>query len=314
MPNVRERLKRLLLGRTNFPQQFTLGLQNPQRAVDVYLYGAGDPLDVTESHMMACGAPLTICIGLSEKKAECIQDAGVTLRFFEHGSTSMLGEIGLLHVSTIRAGKQGLCLFHVASYKNNCLSRPKLWAHYLQYARSFRPDQNPDVPITRREARAMIIFYLCPRPVALVTAVEGERGNMFPMNLMGHVGDGYFAFALNSHRAAAPLVDRTRRVVLSSVPLQESAVAVSLRSNHRKASIAWNDLPFPLMRPGKIDMPVPAFALDASEMQVEAAYPLGSHTLFLAKTVATENFGKGPHFFTAHGLYQAWKQRHPATT
>src|SRR5580658_10008693 len=106
MPNVREKLKRLLLGRTNFPQQVTLGLQEPQRAVDVYLYGAGHPLDVTQCHMMACGAPLTICIGLSEEVAECIPGATLALRFFGHGSASMLGEIGLRYVSIITAGKQ----------------------------------------------------------------------------------------------------------------------------------------------------------------------------------------------------------------
>jgi len=311
MRSVRDGLKHLLLGRTNFPQQFTLGLQEPQDLVDVLLCGLGEPLNVTQTHMMACGAPLTICVGLSPALAERVHGARLTLKFSDRGLGSTLGEISLRHVSTITAGEQRLCMFHVADYANYCLPRLRLWAHYLQYARSFRPDQNPDVPITRREARAMIIFYLCPRPVVLVTVEVGESRNMFPMNLMGYVGDGYFAFALNSHRCVAPLVDRARRVVLSTVPLQEAATAVSLRSNHRKASIPWSDLPFPLIRPDRITMPVPAFALDAREMQVEAAYPLGSHTLFLAKTVNSERFARGSHFFSAHGLYQAWRQRTP---
>ena len=43
----------------------------------------------------------------------------------------------------------------------------------------------------------------------------------------------------------------------------------------------------------------------AREMEVEAAYPLGSHTLFVAKIVSEEQLAYKPQFFDMHGLYFA---------
>jgi flavin reductase (DIM6/NTAB) family NADH-FMN oxidoreductase RutF len=204
-------------------------------------------------------------------------------------------------------GTRQLCLFQVTGYRNHCLPLLRTWTHYLQYARAQRRNRDSDVPITTRETRAMIVFYLCPRPVALVTVEDTQARNMFPMNLMGPVGDGYFAFALNSHRTAAPLVERARRVVLSSIPLKQSTLVSRLGANHRRLSIEWDQLPFATVRPRTIDVPVAEFALKVREMRVEAVRPLGSHTLFVAKTIAEENLGEGPQLFSAHGMYQAWR-------
>jgi len=309
---LRNALKRLLLGGpTSFPQQFILGQQDPQSAVDVWLYGLGNRINVTNLHMMACGAPLTLCIGFDrEQSAGVLAGKPIFLRFQERdGKQRVFGEIGLRFVSSFNAGTRVLCLFHTTHYKNYSLPPFYLWTHYLLYARSQRQTKDKDVPITAREVRAMIVFYLCPRPVVLVTVVDGETGNMFPMNLMGAMGDGYFAFSLNSHRAAAPLVKRIGKVVLSTIPLEEAPRVSRLGSNHRKASIEWSQLPFPLLRPDAIDAPIPSFTLKARKLQVEAVRDLGSHTLFVAKMVAEERLGEGQQFFVAHGLYQAITQR-----
>jgi flavin reductase (DIM6/NTAB) family NADH-FMN oxidoreductase RutF len=308
MYKVRNALKRLLLGPVNFPQTVTLGLQAPQSRVAVRLHGLGADFDVTQNHMLASCAPLTICIGFDPKQAVNADLTGrFTLCFHEQEEEQrLLGKIGLRFVSSIRVGERKLCFFQMTHYKNLSLSPLHLWAHHLQYARTYEPERNQDVPITLREARAMIVFYLCPRPVALVTVIEGRQGNMFPMNLMGHVGGGYFAFALNSQRCAAPLVDRVRQVTLSTVPLQQAAVASKMGANHRKPSIDWGQLPFPTITPEGVHAPIPAFALGVREMQVVAAHPLGSHTLFVAKTMTEQRFANGPEFFTAHGLYRAW--------
>ncbi len=312
IPQAPKIVKRMLLGLTKIPSKVDLGLQYPQSEVDVWLHGLRVPLDVTHRHLMACGAPLTICVGFDSEHAETeTLNKRLTLRFHEHaGSQQFLGEIGLRFVSSFNVGTQQLCLFHTTYHKNCCLSWPRLWAQYVRHARARRKNKakNLDVPITTPEARAMIVFYFCPRPIALVTVEEAQARNMFPMNLMGSVGNGYFAFGLNSSRAAAPLVERARRVVLSSVPLEQSSVVSKLGSNHRKSSIDWSQLPFAIIRPNTIDAPVAAFALTVREMQIEVVRPLGSHTLFVAKTIAEERLADGPQLYNVHGIYQARQQ------
>jgi flavin reductase (DIM6/NTAB) family NADH-FMN oxidoreductase RutF len=312
MNRFRKILKRILLGQSSLPQKVDFGLYEPQSEVDVWFEGLSNRLDVTHTHLMACGAPLTIGIGFEPEQVEKEKFNGkFALRFQEHaGNRRLLGEIGLRFVSTIKAGTQQLCLFHVTYSRNFCLPPLRLWMHYLQYARAHRKtrDRDRDVPITTRETRALVVFYCCPRPSVLVTVGGAKAGNMFPMNLMGSVGNGYFAFALNSSRAAAPLVERARRVVLSSVPPEKSSIVSSLGANHRKSSIDWRELPFDTVRPGAIDAPVAAFAIRAREMQVESIRQLGSHTLFVARTITEECLSDGPQLFSAHGIYHQWRR------
>jgi len=307
LQKVRNTLKRMLLGPVNYPQKINFACEDPQQRVTVWLHGLGERVDVTQRHMMACCAPLTICIGLEQEQSEHVKSGRkLTLRFHANAADQcFLGEIGLRYISSFTVGAQQLCLFRVTHHRNHCLPLLYLWAHYLQYTRTYEPERNHDVPITLREARALIVCFLCPRPVVLVTVVDGQAGNMFPMNLMGPVGGGYFAFALNSHRSAAPLVNRARRVVLSSVPLEQATVVSKMGANHRKPSIEWNELPFATITPDTFNAPVPSFALESREMQVVVAHPLGSHTLFVARTIAEQHFADGPQFFTAHGLFRA---------
>jgi flavin reductase (DIM6/NTAB) family NADH-FMN oxidoreductase RutF len=306
---ARKMLLRMLLGSMDFPQKIDIGLEDPQAEIDVWLHGLGERLNVTQTHMMACGAPFTICIGFPEDFAASAQfDNRLALRFHERsGAHRCIGEIGLRFVSSLRAGTRQLCLFRMADCKNHSISSLRLWMLYWQYARASR---SADVPITERELRAVHIFYVCPRPVALVSVVHGNSANLFPMDLMGSVGDGYFAFALGSGKAAAAIVERAGRVVLSSVPFEQAAVATKLGANHRKSSIDWKELPFPMMKPGTIDALVPSFALRAREMKIEVVHPLGSHTFFVARTIADEHFGDGPQLFNAHGTSKLWIKSH----
>ena len=303
-------LREWLLGPWDLAYQWTLGLEDPQSDVSVWLHGLGPARDVTESHLMACGSPFTICIGFDQKDDSSIRSAEhLTLHFYENSGHQRLGEIKLGFVSSLRVDSQTLCFFRAVASRNYCLPRRYLWPRSLRNSLQQRSAKDGDVPITARESRAMAVFYVCPRPVVLVSVADGQEGNMFPMNVMGPVGNGYFAFGLNSSRSAAPLVERAGRAVLSSIPFERASMATSLRTNHRKSSIDWNQLPFATSTPQGFGVPVPDFAMRIREMQVEAIHKLGSHTLFVSKTIRDKWLTKGPQFFVAHGIYHAWLQR-----
>ncbi len=308
---ARQAVKRILLGPSDFPQQCMVGLTDPQSEIAVWLHGLGTPRDVTSNHLMACGAPFIIGIGFEGKESTVpMGKSRLSLRLRERGrDQQLLGEIGLQYDSTLVVGTQQLCLFQIKNYSNYCLSKPRLWARYLQYARMQQGTHHSDVPITTREVHAMIVFYICPRPVVLVSVEDGDKKNMFPMNLMGPIGNDYFAFALNSSRAVAPLVESAGRVALSSVPLEYASIARQLGCNHKRGSTDWNQLKFATTPSPTIGVQVPEFALRVREMQVEAAQRIGSHTLFVAKMISDNRLRDGLQFFVVHGMYQAWRQK-----
>ncbi|HVN77719.1 MAG TPA: flavin reductase [Terriglobia bacterium] len=307
---ARKVLKRILLGPSEFPQQCALGLRDPQSEVSVWLHGLGSPRDVTHSHMMACAAPLTIGIGFHGPGEPALgEGARLSLSFREQDERAQcLVKIYLQHSKTLPVGNHELYLFKVLSCRNHCLPKIRLWTRYLYYAyRRWR--QTPEVQMTAREVHSMIAFFVCPRPVVLVSVTDGRVSNIFPMNLMGPIGGNYFSFALNSTRPVTSLVERAGRVALSSLPMEYTSLAYELAKNHKREHADWNLLPFSTRLSTRLGLPVPEFSLRVRELQIEATRKMGSHTLFVARIIQDESWADGLQFFTVHGFYQAWRQR-----
>ncbi len=150
----------------------------------------------------------------------------------------------------------------------------------------------------------MMVMFLCPRPVVLVTAMEERSGNIFPMNLMGSLGDGYFSFALNAERQASRCVRRVERVALSSVPYDKQKEARELGKQHMQTSADWDRLPFGIRRCLQFEVPVLEFALSVREVKIRVARDLGSHTFLSVRLCGRKKCAEAPAFFMIHGMYQ----------
>jgi flavin reductase (DIM6/NTAB) family NADH-FMN oxidoreductase RutF len=307
---ARRAVQKIVFGDTFLPQEFFLGLADPQTEIAVWLHGMGSPLDVTWRHTMACAAPLTVCISFDEDQKPRKKDLErLTLKFCERdGRQRVLGKIDLKLSTIIPDAGLVLVLFEVRSSTNYCLPKVRLWAHYLFHAYSqLRKADKSDVKMSLLERRAAMVMFIRPHPVSLVSLVDEVGGNIFPMNLMGDLGNGHFAFALKDSRRAAHLVERTRRIALSSVPLSQASLAYQLAINHTKECIEWNQLSFATKASATFNIPVPVFTQRVREMEVTKVHNIGSHILFLARIMRDETFSNGPGLSVIHGFYQAWR-------
>lgn len=294
------------------PQEFFIGLSDPQTEITVSLHGMGEPLDVTWRHSMACAAPFTVCIALDENKTPPQKDLDtLSLQFCERdGQKQVLGEIGLKLVTTISVAGKELILFEARSSTNYCLPKIRLGAHYLLHSYlDAKKTNSSEMKMSFLERRAAMVAFICPHPVALVSLNDDFGGNVFPMNLMGELGDGYFAFALKDSRRAAHLVERAGRVAVSSLPLSQAPLAYQLAVNHTRDSIAWDQLPFATKMSSAFNIPVPVFALRVREMEIRKVHSIGSHTFFVAQIIRDETFSKGLELCVVHGFYQAWRMK-----
>ena len=303
-------IQKIVFGDTFLPQEFFLGFEDPQTEITVWLHGMGSPLDVTRRHSMACAAPLTICIAFDEDEKPDEKDLRcLTLKFCErNGQERVLGEIGLKMTTIILEAGLAIVLFEVRSSTNYCLPKMRLLAHYLLHAYSQLRKVDPSgMKMSFLERRAAMVMFILPHPVSLVSLADEAGGNIFPMNLMGDLGDGYFAFALKDSRRAAHLVERTGRIALSSVPLSQASLAYQLAVNHTKESIEWDQLPFATKMSATFNIPVPVFTQRVREVEVIKVHNIGSHILFVARIVHDETFSKGLGLSVIHGFYQAWR-------
>jgi hypothetical protein len=317
---TRGAIRKLAFGDTNLPQEFTIGLNEPQTLTTVWLHGLSAPIDVTQRYTTACCAPLLIGIALdsdqvSTKAAGGRQDAGnranLRLQFCEQtGEKRLLGEIRLILRECIAFGNSQLLLCEVKAATNFCLPATRLCAHYLLLAWSeWRRVDTAGIRMSFLEMRAAMITFIRPHPLALVS-IRGEAGgNMFPMNLMGDLGHGYFAFALKDSRLAAHQVARAGQLTLSNVPLPLCSTAFAMAVNHTRQSIDWKQLPFEVRSSATLEIPVPVLAPRVRELEVERVFKLGSHNLFVARIISEERLSDAPQVNIIHGFYQFWRLR-----
>jgi flavin reductase (DIM6/NTAB) family NADH-FMN oxidoreductase RutF len=278
---VKDLLRRVL----NLPRYGALALRDPQQSVEVWLEGWGEPRDVTCNQVVACLRPFTIGIILSEQVGEGI----LRLCFYRRGSRRLMGRLHLKAVGSIPLTGRHFCLFEVAGCDNYCVSPLPLRAYDLrEQARAERRQRrNPhNFRMTHPDIRASHVFYICPRPVVLVSVEHEGAGNLFPMDLIGPTDSAYFSMALRLTSPAVELMRQSRRMALAGVPFSHKDTAYKLGEHHRKAAIDWETLPFPLERSAQFGLPVARDALRVREVQVEECHTVGSHMVFLTSVVS----------------------------
>src|SRR5215469_4410830 len=205
-------------------------------------------------------------------------------KFWERSSQQVLGEIGFKFRDRLSLPESDFMFFEPRTSTNYCLVKTHLAAHYLLFAyKQWRKDNTKGVHLSFLERRAMMVQFIRPHPVMLVSIGNREKGNIFPMNLLGDLGNGYFGLALRTERVVGGLVERYGRVALSSMPLSQGAVAYQLGHNHSRQSFDWGQLPFAMRMSTTFHIPVPAFALRIRELEIKEARAVGSHTFFLAR-------------------------------
>jgi flavin reductase (DIM6/NTAB) family NADH-FMN oxidoreductase RutF len=182
--------------------------------------------------------------------------------------------------------------------------------HYLLHAYShWRRNDPPDMKMTLIEERAATVTFIRPHPLSLVSVGNRSSGNIFTMNLMGDLGNGYFGFALRDRRVVADLVEHTGRVAISGIPLTECALAFQLAANYKKESVDWEELPFETEPSTALGIPVPRFATGVKELEIVEVHRIGGHRLFLARLLHDEvRPGKIPAC-VVHGFYQFWRTK-----
>ena len=312
---VRAALREAVFGPAGFRHQCLVGLPEPQQQVSVWLHGLGAPVEVTDCHVIAAAVPLTIGISL-ECGAALAPKIGcrASLLFRERaGSQPLLAEIGLKLAAKIPAVEGSLYLFRVTGSKNHCATQAQLWWVHLaaQYHRLFGSGEGRSgIQPTLRDARCGFAFYICPRPIVVVSVNDGLAGNIFPMDLVGSISPRSFSLALHQSRGGVPLMERSRQIAVSTVPVEQAPAVYALGENHRKASVDWSALPFATILSPVFRLPVPSFALRVREMRITATHTIESYRLFVAEVLEEEILSSGGlPLHIVHGFYDAWRRR-----
>lgn len=267
----------------------------------------GHSADVTADHTVAALKPLVLASSL---------DAGPrpVLEYRDNATGRLLGVLRLVRTDSIATDAASITLYHVAKGEHHCLGWPRRpWNAWLQN-RTMRKNRSPQQLSMEPDAvQQLMIAYLCPRPVVLVSVDAPGRGNIFPMDLIGPLGrSGLFSLALRSTNVSRPIMREVGRVALSHVPATMKAHVYALSAHHTQPPADWNALPFPTRRSKDGGIPSVAAALRIQELNLVHSQDIGSHTFFLGRLASDENLARGEQLHHTSGFHQAYRRRQGA--
>jgi len=277
---TRAGLRRLLM----LPRYGAVGLHDPQDVVEVWLHGHGEPADVTPNNVVAALRPFTIGIMFENERLPSPVQQGLKLQMQERSGGRLLGVIHLRQASVIPLQQHSLCLFETPDFESYAAPAPSLRLHdFLTRRRAAATlRRNPhNFQMTHTDLGCSFVFYMCPRPVVLVTVGHGGKGNMFPMDLIGPTDSPWYTMALRKTSPAVELMKGSGRMALASIPLSYRNVVYRLGRHHLQPSIDLSALPFRTTASPLWGLPVFEDALRLREVRVKEFHDVGSHVLFV---------------------------------
>jgi flavin reductase (DIM6/NTAB) family NADH-FMN oxidoreductase RutF len=307
MPWLPQALKRRVRPLPEWPP---VALRAPQAAVQIRLETHGGEFDVTHAAVIAALRPLTLGVGLDTQLLSAVQERSQPqLHFVDLESRRTVGTLQLQHIRNWDTSGIAIGLFEIRRGTQRCLGWPyRPWNHWLQNRRLKRRMRDPNNFFMPPESvQQQMIFYICPRPVMLVSVDDGSHSNLFPMDLIGPVSPDRFTLALRSTSLSIPTMKSARRVALSDVPAREYATAYKLGVHHKNVKVDWDRLPFTIQRSREFSLPYPSIALRVREMQILDFDTIGSHTFFVTRTISEQSTGDDPAFFHTSGIYQHFR-------
>lgn len=286
------------------PQWSTIAVAPSQQAVAATLRWNGGTADVTADHAVASLKPLMIVTSI---------DAGprAVIEYRDRSTGRILGTLQLAKTTQLAIEQTALTLYRVEAGEHRCLGWPhRPWNTWLQNRLMRKNPSAQHALMAPQAVQQLMIAYLCPRPVVLVSVQAAGHQNIFPMDLIGPLErSGFYSLALRSTNVSAPFMRETRRVALSSVPATMKANVYALSAHHKRPLDDWNNVPFPVRSSPVFDIPSVAEALCVHELSIVHSQEFGSHTLFVGRIASAEERTEGMQLHHTPAYYQAYRRR-----
>lgn len=286
------------------PQWSPVAVAPPQTLVTARLCWDGESADVTADHTVASLRPLTIATSI---------EAGLSPELEYRDSTTgrLLGILRLARTAPVAAPDRPFVLYQVIAGEHHCLGWPRRsWNAWLQN-RAMLKNRSPHNPgMDPAAAQQLMVAYLCPRPVVLVSVETLGHRNIFPMDLIGPLRrSGFFSLALRSTNVSVSVMREARRVALSGAPAHLKATVYQLAGHHKQPLDDWDALPFPMLPSRVFGIPAVAESPHLRELAIMHSQEIGSHTFFLGRVVSDEKPAAGMQLHHTAGFHQAWRRR-----
>lgn len=152
------------------------------------------------------------------------------------------------------------------------------------------------------------IGYATPRTISLITVCDSTgRMNMFPSDLHGPVGGGYYAGSLRHNGKATQQVEQCETIALSEVKAHWYREAYSFGRNHMKDLSSPDGFPLSPIISRKNEIPLPESVVHYRELGRVDSLDLGIHRIHFYETLHEERVNEEHSLAHLHCFYAQWR-------
>jgi flavin reductase (DIM6/NTAB) family NADH-FMN oxidoreductase RutF len=265
-------------------QWLAISLAPERQVVAVKLVTRTAEFDVTANIAVAAMRPFTLRLGLDAALTAALEDTPEPqLRLVDAELERVIGSMRLKYVSTWEAAGAQIGLFEIVRAAHRCAPWPRrAWDSWM-YERAVRNVPRDSLLMAPPAVEQMLVFYLRPRPVFLVSVDDGQHSNIFPMDLVGPLPPERFTLALRNTSPSVETIKQARKVAMADLPGTACQIAYQLGAHHKRDQADWGNLPFKTTLSREFGLPVPGIALGVREVEILESRTIGSHTLFVGR-------------------------------
>ena len=275
--------------------------------------------DVTTSHLFLGYKPLII--GLQETSADetCLADHSEFCLTFIQGNfksdakwkdfptdRAAVATVILKKIQKSDFDGQSIYIFEGYLAKHRLLGTLHQFVNNLRERYRTRPKDNVGLPGNLLDQ--VRIAYSIPRKIRVITVSDGTLVNMFPTDLHGVIGRGYYVGSLRIGGKANAQVESLRRVVIAEVDASSYLEVYSMGRNHMMD--LQNERRFMLhhKRSRIFNFPLPEWALRYREMIHIGSFDHGIHRVHFYRIVHNDELeNSGPTLAHIHQYYAQWR-------
>ena len=270
----------------------------------VWLQTDDKTLEVTTNHWLLCIEPIMYGIWIEKKEPA---------HFTEKNEFTMyLGGTISGNQSTIRKPEAVLNLetydrieeidgtLLVLRLKTTRLFQLNFIKRYLLYFRYYRKDR-----LTFSRFKEFVSSYSYPRRIRVVSFRNDTYFNIFPMDLLGDIGQHKrYVFGLRHSNVALQMILQTGRLVVAEAPHQFKESIYALGRHHSSSPPSLDSLPFKVVESGNFRFYLPEWIERYKEVRIVQHINMGSHMLLWGEIVSEERLtGSTQYLFLVHFLH-----------
>jgi hypothetical protein len=297
-------IRRILLGDIPVSEYSTVTVQG-DIIERVYLETGGRRMDISKTHWLLCLNPVVFGIWFAKEEDIISLDENASFRMYFRDSIEKADDVAIIELdffNKIEEQDGTLILLKLSDTRIYHINHFRALILFHRYYK--KPEQD------FYKLKSYSAAYSYPRRVRLISYMEGDWYNIFPMDLVGDIPmSRRYVFGLRHSNVTLARIIKTKKMVVSEVPYEFKDIIYQLGKHHREA-LSETKPPFQLIQSEIFDFPIPVWANSYKEISIVRTMNLGSHMLLWGEEV-NEKYLSGPswHLFHIHFLHYLHQKR-----